>query len=111
MEKKIISVSEKRQITLPIQFYNALNIGKEVECSIEGGRLILTPIRREENYFASEILADIIAEGVERDQIVKEFNRRSAQMGPAVRRLIEETEQQSEEGKLASFEDIFGEPL
>ena len=32
MNRKIISVSTKRQITIPLQFYKHLNLGSEVEC-------------------------------------------------------------------------------
>ena len=32
MLKKRISVSQKRQITILIEFFNSLNIEKEVEC-------------------------------------------------------------------------------
>jgi bifunctional DNA-binding transcriptional regulator/antitoxin component of YhaV-PrlF toxin-antitoxin module len=33
--KNRVSVSQKRQITIPVEFYNSLGIEKEVECYVQ----------------------------------------------------------------------------
>lgn len=44
MNRKIISVSKKRQITIPIEFYKHLNMGDKVECSLEDGAIVIRPL-------------------------------------------------------------------
>ena len=44
MKTKKISVSEKRQITIPKEFFDTLNIGKEIECSIANNCIIIKPV-------------------------------------------------------------------
>ena len=43
MERKIISVTGKRQITIPKKFYNILRMGKEIECELTDNAIILRP--------------------------------------------------------------------
>ena len=43
MFKKRISVSQKRQITIPIEFYNDVGIEKEVECYIQNNTIVIRP--------------------------------------------------------------------
>ena len=40
MKRKILSISSKRQITIPQKFYQALVIGDEAECVMRGNELI-----------------------------------------------------------------------
>ena len=56
MDRKIISVSKKRQITIPLQFYKHLGLGNEVECFLEDGRIVIQPLHREPSEFSVEIL-------------------------------------------------------
>jgi bifunctional DNA-binding transcriptional regulator/antitoxin component of YhaV-PrlF toxin-antitoxin module len=63
MNRKIISVSKKRQITIPLQFYKHLNLDNEVECSLEDGKIIIKPLHREAAEFSVEILKDLISQG------------------------------------------------
>lgn len=41
MERKIINVTGKRQITIPLKFYNMLGMGKEIECELADNAIIL----------------------------------------------------------------------
>jgi bifunctional DNA-binding transcriptional regulator/antitoxin component of YhaV-PrlF toxin-antitoxin module len=41
MLKKRISVSQKRQITIPIEFFNSIGIDKEVECYVQNNAIII----------------------------------------------------------------------
>ena len=44
MQKKRISVSQKRQITIPIEFYNKIGIENEVECYIQNNSIVIRPV-------------------------------------------------------------------
>lgn len=46
MLKKRILVSQKRQITIPIEFYNDVGIEKEVECYIQNNAIVIRPYVR-----------------------------------------------------------------
>ena len=40
MNRKILSISSKRQITIPQKFYQALEFGSEAECVVRGNELL-----------------------------------------------------------------------
>ena len=43
---KRISVSQKRQITIPIEFYNSIGIDKEVECYVQNNAIVIRPVQK-----------------------------------------------------------------
>ena len=59
MFKKRISVSQKRQITIPIEFYNDVGIEKEVECYIQDNAIVIRPVRESGGEFDEQILPDL----------------------------------------------------
>ena len=77
MKPKKISISTKRQITIPQKFFDALGFTDEAECYIQGNTLIVRPVR--ENVggeFAEQILEDLIREGYNGQELVDEFKLR-----------------------------------
>ena len=46
MDRKIISVSRKRQITIPLKFYEQVHLGNEVGYYVENGAIVSTPTLR-----------------------------------------------------------------
>lgn len=91
METKRISVSKKRQITIPQRFFEKLNIGDEVECIMTNSEIIIRPVRQETE-FAEEILKDLISKGLQGEQLLAEFRNTRAKIRPAIKRMIEEAE-------------------
>ena len=55
MDRKTISVSKKRQITIPLQFYKHLDLDNEVECSLEDGAIVIRPVHRGTSEFSVEL--------------------------------------------------------
>lgn len=109
MDRKIISVSKKRQITIPLKFYNHLNLGSEVECILEDGKIIIQPLHREPNEFSVEILKDLVSQGYSGDELVKQFELQSKNIRKAVTNMLEEADAiAAGEKKAANFDDIFG---
>ena len=92
METKRISVSKKRQITIPQRFFEKLNIGDEVECIMTDSEMIIRPVRQETE-FAEEIRKDLIAKGLQGEQLLAEFRNTRAKIRPAITKMIEEAEQ------------------
>lgn len=88
--KKRISVSNKRQMTIPKEFYDHLNLGHEVTCEVIDDAIIIKPIKDAKD-FSQEILSDLIHEGYEGNSLLSEFKYRSSQLNTAVNRLIDDT--------------------
>jgi bifunctional DNA-binding transcriptional regulator/antitoxin component of YhaV-PrlF toxin-antitoxin module len=110
MERKIINVSGKRQITIPQKFYEALGMGAQVECIMGNDAIIIRPFQeRGGSEFASEILADLIEQGLCGQELLDKFNEMSRKVGPAVERLISEADKLARNhSKGPSLDDIFG---
>jgi len=104
IKQKRISVSKQRQITLPKEFYDQLGITDEVLVELHNNRLVIRPVR-EENDFAEEILKELVAEGFEGDELIKEFNYRRRQIRPAFLKLVEEAKKEAED--VSSLDELF----
>ncbi|MDW7663013.1 MAG: AbrB/MazE/SpoVT family DNA-binding domain-containing protein [Bacillota bacterium] len=96
IEKRRISISSKRQITIPAKYYEALKLDKELDCIYANNMLILTPVANEDSAFAEEILADLIQQGYSGDELLSEFKKIRQKVRPAVEKLIEEADKIAE---------------
>jgi bifunctional DNA-binding transcriptional regulator/antitoxin component of YhaV-PrlF toxin-antitoxin module len=112
MQKKRINVSSKRQITIPMQFYNELGIGSEVECFIKDGALVIRPVQETAGgTFAVEILDDLVKQGFQGPELVAKFKEINGKVRTAVETMISEAEREA--GKIkddgsAKVAEIFG---
>ena len=110
MDRKIISISSKRQITIPQKFFNLLGFGNEAECVVRGNELVIRPTRTNTGgEFAEQILADLIAQGLSGEQLLNAFKDTQAKVRPAVDAMLGDAEKAaSGEGEFATYDDIFG---
>lgn len=110
MKPKRISVSVKRQITIPIEYYNALNIGDEVECLMIDDSIVIKPIRNNSiDEYSEFILKDIIEEGYKKEEILEEFKKRRNELKYAAKEMVKEMNKVAEESeKYATIDDVFG---
>lgn len=108
MDRKIISVSKKRQITIPLKFYKHLNLESEVECSLEDGAIVIRPLHRESSEFSVEILKDLISQGYSGGELVKRFEVESKNIKKAITNMLEEADAiAAGEKPAANFDDVF----
>lgn len=109
-DKKIVSISSKRQITIPRKFFDALNFADEAECVVRGNELILRPARTNSGgEFAEHILADLIASGLTGEELLREFKNRQAKVRPAVEAMIAEADKVAVgNGEYYTYDDVFG---
>jgi len=108
MERKIINVSKKRQITIPLKFFNKLGLENEVECSLENGAIVIRPVYRDNSEFSVEILKDLVYQGYSGDELIKQFKAQNKNIKSAVGKILEEADEiASGKKKSAKFEDIF----
>jgi len=108
--KKIVSISSKRQITIPQKFFTALGFNDEAECVLRGNELIIRPVQVVSGgEFAEQILADLIKEGLSGEVLLVAFKKRQAQVRPAVQALLEEAEMVARgKGEYFTYDDVFG---
>ena len=110
MEKKIVSISSKRQITIPQKFFTLLGFSDEAECTVRGNELIIRPARiMSGGEFAEQILTDLIDDGLSGNELLAEFKKRQAQVRPAVEAMIAEAENVANgKGEYFTYDDVFG---
>ncbi len=111
MEKRRINISSKRQITIPSKYYNSLGMDKELDCIYAKDMLILLPVKKEDSYFAEEILQDLIAQGFSGEKLLSEFKKINRKVRPAIKKLIEEADEIAKKASVDYIdltEEIFG---
>lgn len=89
LKPKRISVSRKRQITIPKEYFDELQIKDMVDCKIVNGSLVIRPVS-EELDFSQYILEDLIHEGYEGEKLLHEFSYRKSQIRPALNQMVAE---------------------
>ena len=111
MEKKRVSISAKRQITIPQKYYKSLGFDTEAECIVRGDELVLRPVRRTAGgEFAEQILEELIAQGYDGKELLDRFKAEQRKVRPAVEAMLEEASRAAaSETEYASYEDVFGE--
>jgi bifunctional DNA-binding transcriptional regulator/antitoxin component of YhaV-PrlF toxin-antitoxin module len=109
MERKIISVSGKRQITIPQKYFEVLGFNSEAECILQNNAIVIRPIRENTgNEFSEQILADLIAQGILGKELLEKFKEMSKKVAPAMNKLIDEADSIAKgEKKGATIADIF----
>jgi len=109
-ERKIINVTGKRQVTIPLKFYEQLNFGKEIECLLTEDAVVLRPFSGSDDSFSLEILRDLVSQGLSGDELLAEFSKQRNRIKKAVGLMIDEADAiASGKCKSASTKDIFGE--
>ena len=77
-ERKIVSISSQRQVTIPTRFYRSLGFTDEAECLVRGQELVLRPVKRDSGRSPEDILSELIDEGFSGEELIQEFRRRNA---------------------------------
>ena len=110
IERKIINVTGKRQVTIPLKFYERLSFGKEVECFLTEDSIVIRPLSSSDDSFTMEILRDLISQGLSGDDLLAKFAEQRNNIKKAVGFLIDEADEIANgERKSATTKDIFGE--
>jgi bifunctional DNA-binding transcriptional regulator/antitoxin component of YhaV-PrlF toxin-antitoxin module len=109
MNRKIISVSGKRQVTIPQKYFEALGFGNEAECILQNNAIVIRPIRdNSSSEFSEQILSDLIAQGLSGPELLSKFKEMSKKISPAMDKLISEADSiASGDRKSTTMADIF----
>jgi len=110
MDRKIINVTGKRQITIPLRFYERLHFGKEVECFLTDDAIVIRPLANPDEGFTMEILKDLISQGYNGDELLTKFAEQRQNINKAIGRLVDEADEIAKgKRKGATTKEIFGE--
>ena len=112
MESKKVSISSKRQITIPQKFFTLLGFNTEAECIMRGNELVLRPVKENTSgEFAEQILADLIRQGYSGEELLEKFKQTQRKIRPAVEAMLAEADRVAESKSGGySLEDVFGTP-
>ena len=107
--RKILSISSKRQITIPQKFYQSLGFGEEAECVVRGDELVIRPIKTSGGSdFAEQILADLIKAGLSGEKLLTEFKKRQMEIKAAAGAMRAKAEDiAAGKAEYADYEDVF----
>lgn len=110
MEIKKLSISSKRQITIPQKFFAMLGFDTEAECMVRGNELVIRPARvNTGGEFAEQILEDLVAKGYSGNDLIVEFKKAQKKVRPAVENMLIEAEKAANgETAYETYDDIFG---
>jgi len=78
LDRKIINVTGKRQVTIPLKFYEKLRFGKEVECFLTDDAVVLRPLSNPDDGFTLEILKDLVSQGYSGEELLTKFAEQRA---------------------------------
>jgi bifunctional DNA-binding transcriptional regulator/antitoxin component of YhaV-PrlF toxin-antitoxin module len=107
--KKRISVSQKRQITIPIEFFKSIGVDKEVDCYLQNNAIVIRPVHENIGEFDEQILADLISQGLSGQELLTKFKQAHHQIRPAVESLLKEAHLAAEgKAPFSTYEDVFG---
>lgn len=110
MEIKKLSISAKRQITIPQKFFTLLGFDTEAECTVRGNELVIRPARTNTGgEFAEQILADLIAQGYSGNELLERFKKAQRQIRPAVKEMLMDAKRAAvSESDPITYESVFG---
>ena len=106
MESKKVSISSKRQITIPQKFFTLQGFNTEAECIMRGNEPVKENTSGE---FAEQILADLIRQGYSGEELLEKFKQTQRKIRPAVEAMLAEADRVAESKSGGySLEDVFG---
>ena len=108
-KREIISISSQRQFTIPKKYFTTLGFGNEAECFFQDGGIFIRPLQNfVSGEFAEYILADLISQGYEGQDLLRKFKEYSQAIRPAVEKLIEEADTFAKNGEgFVSVDELF----
>lgn len=109
-EQKRITITSKRQLTIPKKFFTELGFENDALCTMANGVLIIEPAPKASGgEFAEQILADLISDGYSGTELLREFKARQAKVRPSVEIMLKAARSAAQgKGNYETFNDVFG---
>lgn len=110
LERKKVSISRKRQFTIPTKFFVELGFNNEAECMVRGNELVIRPIKQTSGgEFAEQILADLIKQGYQGEALLNAFKEKQNDVKKAIDTMLTEAKSVAAgKSEYSTYKDIFG---
>lgn len=110
-DRKIVSISPKRQITIPQKYFKMLGFENEAECILRGNELVIKPVQiLSDSEFSEQILEELIDSGLSGHELLEAFKAKQADVKYAVKNMIAEAKKVAEgKAEYATMDDVFKE--
>lgn len=92
-DRKRVTISVKRQFTIPQKYYESLGFESDAECILQDGGIFIRPLRNAGSDFSEEILADLVAQGLSGQELLARFKEQTKKVKPAVRKMIDKADE------------------
>lgn len=89
-KKRRVRISSQRQLTIPKEFFEAMNLTEEAMIEFTGKEMIIRPAEQEVVDFSTDILKDLVAKGLSGDELIQEFTRVKASIPQALDKMVQE---------------------
>ncbi len=86
-----VKVSKQRQISIPKDFYEALELDDEAIVEFTGQEIIIRPAVVEEIDFSEDILKDLVKQGYSGEKLIQEFSKLKRNIPKAIDYMKKET--------------------
>lgn len=101
---KMVRVSKQRQVNIPKEYYDSLDLGEEAYIENTGSSLIIRPVKREAVDFSEFILRDLVEDGYTGEDLIERFTEVRSQIPEALDSLIQDSMKGSRvEGDLDNY--------
>lgn len=107
---KYVRITGKRQVTIPKEFFEQLQLGAMLHAYVENGKLVLEPVRSEDPLdFSQEIINDLADAGFTGEALKREFSKRREGVIAAMKELIVEARSEALTSSNSDGDDFMNE--
>ena len=108
--QKKVTITSKRQFTIPQEFYTQLGFESKAICTMGDGFLVIQPVKSDLNgEFSEEILADLIVEGYSGEELLIEFKKRRSNLKRGIEGILKEAKAIAQgTADYHTYDDTFG---
>ena len=108
--QKRVTITSKRQFTIPQKFYVDLGFAKDAICTMGDGFLVIQPAKNvDSGEFAEQILAELIVEGFSGQELLNEFKKRQSKIRTSIQTIIKKKKKiANNTSEYYTYDDVFG---
>ena len=110
---KIVSISQKRQITIPQKYYSRFRFGGHAKISVLDRGILIEPVENisiSAGEFDVQILQDLVRQGFSGKELINAFKEKQGKIPSAIKAIKAEAHNIAQgTADFDRFEDVFGE--
>ena len=107
-EPQAIKISSKRQITIPAQWYRALDFHEYALATLTDDGILIQPLDVADEDVTVDILRHLIAQGYEGDELIEQYKQMKSKI-VSVKQAIAEAEEDVAAGRVRPARELIAE--